>query len=235
MKIVNLADDVDMLAEKMEEPNEYNQDIVSVNQGAHSVNQDEEKHNQEEIKINVTEDVDITAEKMDAARRVKSSVTTVTNFKYTGKCFRGHSIHGPKPLVVFLKEPYTEGSVPFVSKVLALFLKHVIDSKVISPRVVICNDIQGLKLVERIFSLLENVNCVTYAPWMLQKLGTKKERDQVIRNITDGYVLLTDNKGFRGMEQEEVLIFLEKNEYYHRHYLPESICRATAKLSLIVF
>ena len=45
---------------------------------------------------------------------------------------------------------------------------------------------------------------------------------------------MTDNKGFRGMEEEEVLIFLEKNEYYHRHYLPESICRATTKLSLIV-
>ena len=210
------------------------QDIGSVNQAAHSVNQDEEKHNQDEIKLNVTEDVDILAEKMDAARRVKSSVTTITNFIYNGKCIGGHSIAGPKPLVVFLNEPYTEDSIPFVSKVLAVFLKDVIESKVISPRVVICNDIHGLKLLERIFSLLKNVNCVTYAPSMLQKLATKKERDQVIRNITDGYVLLTDNKGFRGMEQEEVLIFLEKNEYYHRHYLPEIICRATAKLSLIV-
>ena len=78
------------------------------------------------------------------------------------------------------------------------------ESEVISPRVVICNDIQVLNLLERIFSLLKNVNSVMYAPWMLQKLATKKERDQVNRKMTDGYVLLTDNKGFRGMEEEEV-------------------------------
>ena len=220
---------------KIVKPTQVTGDIDFVSQDIDSVNQDEEKHNQEEIKIvNLTDDVDILAEKMDAARRAKSSVTTVTNFIYNGKCFGGHSIAGPKPLVVFLNEPYTEDSIPFISKVLAVFLKDVIESKVISPRVVICNDIHGLKLLERIFSLLKNVNCVTYAPWMLQKLTTKKERDQVFRNITDGYVLLTDNKGFRGMEEEEVLIFIEKNEYYHRHYLPESICRATEKLSLIV-
>ena len=212
------------------------QDIGYVNQGAHYViNQYEERHNQDEIKIiiNVAENVEILAEKMDAARRDKSSVTTVTKFIYNGNCFVGHSIAGPKPMVVFLNEPYTEDSLPFVSKVLAVFLKDVIQSKLISPRVVICNDIHGLKLLERTFSLLKNP-WVTYAPWMLHKLATKKERDQVIRKMTDGYVLLTDNKGFRGMEEEEVLIILEKNEYYHRHYLPESICRATAKLSLIV-
>ena len=203
---------------KIVKPTQVTEDIGFVSQDIGSVNQD----------------VDVLAEKMDAARRVKSSVTTVTNFIYNGKCFSGHSIAGPKPLVVFLNEPYTEDNIPFVTKVLAFFLKDVIESKIISPRVVICNDIHGLKLLERIFSLLKNVNFVTYAPWMLQKLATKKERDQVIRKITDGYVLLTDNKGFRGMEEEEVLIFLEKNEYYHRHYLPESISRATAKLSLIV-
>ena len=211
------------------------QNIGSVNEGAHSVNQDEEKHNADEIKIiNVTEDVDNLAEKIDAARRGKSSVTTVTDFIYNGKCFFGHSIAGPKPLVVFFNEPYTEDSLPFVNKVLAVFLKDILQSKVISPSVVICNHIEGLKLLERIFSLFKNVNSVTYAPWMLHKLATKKERDQVIRKMTDGYVLLTDSKGFRGMEEEEVLILLEKNEYYHRHYLPESICRAAAKLSLIV-
>ena len=259
IKIVNLTEDSDTMTEKMEEPNEYNhgtvqikqgkkrvkptqvtedigflsQDIGSVDHGSHSVNPDEEKRNQDLIKIYV-DDVDILAEKMDAARRGKSSVTTVTDFIYNGKCFVGHSIAGPKPLVVFLNEPYTEDSLPFVNKVLAVFLKDVIESEVISPRVVICNDIQVLKLLERIFSLLKNVNSVTYAPWMLQKLATKKERDQVNRKMTDGYVLLTDNKGFRGMEEEEVLILLGKNEYYHRHYLPESICRAAAKLTLIV-
>ena len=259
IRIVNLTEDLDMLTEKMEEPNEnhdavqikqdrkivkltqvaedigfVSQDIGSVGQGAHSVNQDEEKHNQDQIKINVADDVDVLAEKIDAARRGKSSVTTVTDFIYNGKCFVGHSIAGPKPLVVFLNEPYTEDSLLFVNKVLAVFLKDVIESEVISPRVVICNDIQGLKLLERIFSLLKNVNSVTYAPWMLQKLATKEERDQVNTKMADGYVLLTDNKGFRGMEEEEVLILLEKNEYYHRHYLPESICRAAAKLTLIV-
>ena len=245
MKKVNLTEDVDKLAEKMEEPNEYNHKAVQSKQASKifkptkgtedigSVNQDEQKHSQDETNINVTEDVDMLAEKMDAATRGKSSVTTVTNFIYNGECVGGHSIPGDKPKVVFLEEPYTEVRIP-VSKVLAVFLKHVIESKVISPRVVICNDIHGLKLLERIFSLIKNVNSVTYAPWMLRKFVTKEERDLVFRNFTNGYVLLTDNKGFRGMEEKEVLIFLEKNEYYHRHYLPESICRATAKLSLIV-
>ena len=113
IRIVNLTEDLDMLTEKMEEPNEYNtgavqikqgrksvkltqvtedigfvsQDIGSVDQAAHSVNQVEEKHNQDQVKVNVAEDVDILAEKMDAARRGKSSVTTVTDFIYNGKCF----------------------------------------------------------------------------------------------------------------------------------------------------
>ena len=166
-------EDVDMLTEKMEEPNEYNHGTVQINQERKIVKptqvtedigpdiQDEKKHNQDGIKINVTEDVvDITAEKMDAARRGKSSVSTVTDFIYNGKCFVGHSIVGPKPLVVFLNEPYTEDNLRFVNKVLAVFLKNVIQSEVISPRVVICNDIHGLRLLERIFSLLKNFNYV---------------------------------------------------------------------------
>ena len=120
-KIVNLTEDVDMLSEKIEEPNDAVQikqaskiikptqateDVGFVRQDIGSVNQDEEKHSQE--------DVDMLAEKVDAARKDKSSGTTVTNFIYNGECVGGHSIPGPKPKVIFLKEPYTEDSCCFL-------------------------------------------------------------------------------------------------------------------------
>ena len=48
-------------------------------------------------------------------------------------------------------------------------------------------------------------------------------------------VLLTDSRGFRGMEDKEVLILCNRNEYYHKQSLPETICRATAQLHLVIF
>ena len=109
-------------------------------------------------------------------------------------------------------------------------------SNLIILRVVICSDIDGLKLLERVLNILK-IDFVLYTPWTFQTLSTREKRDQVMEKFefNPKCVLLTDNRGFRGMEGEDVLIVLEKSEYYQRQALPESICRATSKLTLVLF
>ena len=198
------------------------------------VHKDETKHNDLGVaEIEPTQDIDLLAKNTDAARRANSLIKTVTNFVFNEKCTMGHSIIGTKPRFIFLN---TEHRLPFVSKILAAFLDDMRKSNLITLRVVICNDIDGLKLLERVFNILE-MDFVPYTPWIFQTLFTRKERDQVMKKFKSNpkCVLLTDNRGFRGMEEEEVLILLEKNEYYQRQALPESICRATSKLTLVLF
>ena len=148
----------------------------------------------------------------------------------------GHSIIGTKPRFIFLNNRYTKHILPFFSKILAAFLNDMIMSNIITLRVVICSDIDGLKLLERVFNILK-IDFVSYTPWIFQTLSTREESDQVMKKFKSNpkCVLLTDNRGFRGMEEEDVLILLEKNEYYQRQALPESICRATSNLTLVLF
>ena len=201
------------------------------------VHKDETKHNELGVaEIEPTQDIDVLAKNTDAARKANSLIKTVTNFVYNEKCAMGHSINGPKPRFIFLNNQYTEHRLPFVSKILAAFLDDMIMSKLITLRVVICSDNDGLKLLERVLNILK-IDCVPYTPWTFQTLSTRVERDQMMKKFESNpkCVLLTDNRGFRGMEEEDVLILLEKSEYYQRQALPESICRATSKLTLVLF
>ena len=180
--------------------------------------------------IEPTQDIDILAKNTDAARIANSLIKTVTNFVFNEKCDMGHSINGDRPRFIFLNYQYTEHRLPFVSKILAAYLYNV------TLRVVICSDIDGLNLLERVFNILK-IDFVPYTPWTFQALSTRVQRDKVIEKFESNpkCVLLTDNRGFKGMEGEDVLILLEKNEYYQRQALPESICKATSKLTLVLF
>ena len=200
------------------------------------VHTDETKHNDLGVAdIEPTQDMmDMLAKNIDAARRAYSLTKTVTNFFYNEGAM-GHTFDGTKPRFIFLNHQYSDHKLPFVSKMLAAFLNDVMP-KLITLRVVICSDIDGLKLLERVFNILK-IDFVPYTPWIFQALSTRVQRDQVMKKFESNpkCVLLTDNRGFRGMEEEDVLILLEKNEYYQRQALPECICRATSKLTLILF
>ena len=143
------------------------------------------------------------------------------------------SIPGGIPNVWFLDRLYDTRNMMFFAKVLAAFLKH--DERVKSkPRVVICNDLEGCRLLERVFLIL-GLKWVAHVPQLYEELPEWVKRKHVMKCLDKQHVLLTDCAGFRGMEEENVLVVLEKNEYYYRHSLPEIVCRATPKLNFIVY
>ena len=140
---------------------------------------------------------------------------------------------------MFLKERYSEEKILHLSKILGVFLKYKLypDSTVFpSTRVVICNDIDGCILLENAFSMIK-FKLVIYTPWLFEKLPTRKERVEKMAEWKEDKkcVLLTDSRRFRGMEDKEVLILCNMNEYYHKQSLPETICRATTQLHLVIF
>ena len=184
-------------------------------------------------------DTDRLAQSSNAAEKVGSSSATFTTFDYCREFQAGHSITNIKPNLMFLMETYSEEKILHLSKILGVFLKYKLYPNSMgcpSTRVVICNDIDGCILLENAFSMIK-FKLVIYTPWLFEKLPTRRERDEKMAEWKKGKncVLLTDSRGFRGMEDKEVLILCNRNEYYHKQSLPETICRATTQLHLVIF
>ena len=128
------------------------------------------------------------------------------------------SIPGDIPNVWFLDQLYDTRNMMFFAKVLAGFLKHeMFDERLKSkPRVVICNDLEGCRLLERVF-LIVGLKLVAHVPQLYGELPKWVKRKHVMKCLDQKHVLLTDCAGFRGVEEENVLVVLQKNEYYYRH------------------
>lgn len=165
-----------------------------------------------------------------------SNAMTATVFNYIrGDC--GHSLTGQKPtMYYFPMEFHDRGIIAF--SMLSQVLHHEClntSGKV----VIICNDLRDNELVVNAFRVLmtrSDFTYVNYVPGLTGQVPTRKEKDAIVKKL-HGHkkcVLITDNQGFRGLECETVVMTINPNEYYKRHFLAESVARSTSRLFMLV-
>ena len=145
---------------------------------------------------------------------------TVTRYSYTCDSEIGHGIEGPVPLLIEFKKSYRPKQL---MTLIAFLLKKVI--KIESKRIAITH--------------FESTN----APWLQQLLQLEScfkgltltdDVEKYLANTNDNMVLVNSFAILRGLEFSEVLLILEKDEYYQKQYIPEAITRCTSNLSVLI-
>ena len=83
----------------------------------------------------------------------------------------------------------------------------------------------------------------TNAPWLQQLIQLESyfagltltdNVEKYLTNTNDYMVLVSSYATVTGLEFAEVLLILEKDEYYLKHYISEAITRCTSHLSILV-
>ena len=143
------------------------------------------------------------------------------------------SIQLVKPKLVFLpKISLVEESS---AKILSVVLENLCFEKVRST-VVICSDMQELKLVAYAIDNIVNYRAVVYSPHLQKNSPNLNEKEKVTEliKITKLNVLVTDSRAMCGLESEAVIIFVKPEEYYLRHVIVDVCARSNSYLTLLV-
>ena len=146
---------------------------------------------------------------------------TVTKYSYTCSSEIGHSIHGLLPFLIELRRKLYK--ISEVIALIAFLLKEIIH--IGKKRIAILH--------------FEPTN----APWLQQLLQLEScfksltlthEVEKFLTNTGDNVVLVSRYDTVRGLEFSDVLLILEQDEYYLKHYIPEAIARCRSNLLVLV-
>ena len=157
---------------------------------------------------------------MSSKRGKKNLSKTVTTYSYTCDSEIGHSIHGPLPLLIEFQKSFPHDKL---MALIAFFLKEIIHIEL--KRIAIIH--------------FEPTN----APWLQQLLQLKScfkgltltdDVETFLTNTIHNMVLVSSYNTVKGLEFSEVLLILEKDEYYLKQYIPEAIARCRSNLSILI-
>lgn len=100
----------------------------------------------------------------------------------------------------------------------------------------ICGD---LKLAESAYHALTalEIHVVEYLDGLEGQVSSFSRKEDVYNTWTNSNngILLTDNRGCRGLQHEQVVILLDEDDRYERFLLPEMIGRSTSRLVILSF
>eukprot|EP00111_Clytia_hemisphaerica_P023149 TCONS_00068098-protein len=151
-----------------------------------------------------------------------------TEFKFYENSGCGHLIKGINPSLLRL---------PTGSN-LALLASAIL--KVANPfwkrSLFVCNDLESAAKVFEA-SLLLGLDVIPYFGGLTFTTVDCLEKQRIYNTwiTSKNCVLLTDNRGCRGLQNEHVVLFLDEEESWEHYLLPEMIGRATSNLSIITF
>ena len=141
---------------------------------------------------------------------------TISKYSYASNSEIGHSINGPLPQLIELKSRHPNEQIPLI----AYLLMRVIKPK----RIAIIHFEPGqAKWLCGIFKLTD-----------FQGFMMTNDVGKFLANPDTEMVLVSCYDSVKGLEFNEVLLILEKNEYYERHYIPEAIARCMSKLYILI-
>ena len=151
----------------------------------------------------------------------KNLPKTVTKYSYTCDSYIGHNIHGPLPILIEFQKTYNRKKL---LALIAFFLKKVIhiESKSIAILHFESTNAPWLYQLLQLESCLENL---TLTGDVETFLASRSDKNIVLVNSYDTV---------KGLEFSDVVLILEKNEYYLKHYIPEAITRCTSNLSVLI-
>ena len=154
-------------------------------------------------------------------RGEKNLPKTVTKYSYTCDSEIGHNIGGPLPNLIEFEKKYNHKKL---LALIAFFLKKVIDieSKSIAILHFESTNARWLYLLLQLKSCFENLRLTGDIETFLASRSDE--------NI----VLVHRYDTVKGLEFSEILLILEKDEYYLKQYIPEAITRCTSNLSVLI-
>ena len=151
----------------------------------------------------------------------KNLPKTLTKYSYTCDSDIGHNIDGPLPILIEFQKTYN------YKKLLALivfFLKKIIHIESKSIAILHFESTNALWL----YQLLQLESCfenLTLTDDVEKFLAKRSDKNMVLVNSYDTV---------KGLEFSEILLILEKGEYYLKQYIPEAITRCTSNLSVLI-
>ena len=159
-----------------------------------------------------------------------STVNTETRYKYQLCDDIWHNIDGSMPvLLAFESKPSHEEE--YVTK-LAISIEHLCFLKK-SHALFLANTRKGRLTLEKVLYCLEK-------PFILYNSDSDwniiDSYEKVLEEIPDPKEcnLITDYQGYRGLQGDQVVVFVDPDDQYHWPYLVESCARSTDSLVLIV-
>ena len=151
----------------------------------------------------------------------KNLPKTVTKYSYTPGSTIGHNIDGSLPILIEFEKTYNHKKLLVL---IAFFLERVI--RIESKSIAILH--------------FESTN----APWLHQLLHlescfedltlTDDVETFLINRSDKKIVLVSSYDTVKGLEFSEILLILEKDEYYLKQYIPEAITRCTSNLFVLI-
>ena len=154
-------------------------------------------------------------------RGEKNLPKTVTKCSYTRDSVIGHNIHSPLPILIEFQKKYDHKKL---LSLIAFFLEKIIHI-----------ELKSIAILH-----FESTN----APWLYQLLQLESCFEDL--TLTDDVqtfltsksdkkiILVSSYDTVKGLEFSEILLILEKDEYYLQQYIPEAITRCTSNLSVLI-
>ena len=140
---------------------------------------------------------------------------TTSKYSYTCNSEIGHGIGGSLPQLIELKPRNLKEQIALI----AFFLTRVSTSKRIA---IIHFEPNEALWLQKLFQLK-----------IFQSFTMTNDVEEFLNSSAE-IVLVTSYDIVKGLEFSEVLLILENNEYYERHYIPEAIARCRSKLYILI-
>ena len=153
----------------------------------------------------------------------KNYLETVTKYRYTCVSQIGHNISGPKPQLIKLAKSADEcEQVALIASVLHEIIKSA--ERKLERAAVIHFEIDDpplwLKTLFQITNVFSSLTMTTDVKTFLMD--------------TSKFVLVKNMSFVKGLEFSDVLLVLDSNEYYLKHFIPEAIARCMGNLSILI-
>ena len=149
----------------------------------------------------------------------KSLQKVVTKYNYTCDSEIGHGINGPLPKLIKLSKSSDECEQ---IGLIAFLLLEIL--KIKSKRIAIIHfdktDPPWLQLLFKVISFFTRVTVTNDVGEFLRNSGSM--------------VLINNYNCVKGLEFSEVLLTLDEDEYYLKHFIPEAIARCMNNLTILV-
>ena len=195
-----------------------------------------DKKQEGEVDVQLLEDFDYVQQPLK--RDIDEKKATVTTICYAEDSGIGNNIVGSKPVLYYppnLKKRYQQHTSLSVL-MLTITMDHLLskgryDGEIDRPPVIICNNEKQLEMVTKSLEVL-NKNIVVYSSFS-SNFDLKSKSSMYTALCEKDLIMVTDNRCFRGLEHENVVILIDPSDQCTRQYVAESIARSTSKLSLI--
>ena len=149
-----------------------------------------------------------------------SARKTLSSFSYINTSKIGHSIKGPLPKLIRFK---IKDSAGFNANVLAFFSLYKDLGMESKKTALIHFEKETPQMILKALELLE-----------LKIYRSENIETFITTNVTNNSVLVANFTQISGMEFENLVIILNKDEYYLRHFIPLCISRCMCDLSIIL-